>query len=461
MKRSTFLKIFFFILDLLILNCAYLLAERIFPESVEEHYNLRYQQYFFYINSFWILITFTDGLYTSKYIAYFDGFLKRTLRAFVFCITLILVYIFLPRRIEVSRMMAYASISLFFIGLTFNRLIYLGLMLWVRQSVDINRKVLIVGYNKLSKKLAAYLEKDAFGIKIMGYVDDSPKEETSSKIPIFRNIKETLKLAKRLRVNEIYSTIMPENNAFLYNIMKDADTELIRFRLVPDFCNLIDLPIHIDFLQDLQIFTLRREPLENLFNKVIKRTFDIVVSFLIAIFILSWLIPLLGLLIKLESRGPIFFIQLRSGINNRPFRCYKFRSMVVSNIDQAAQATKNDVRVTRLGRIMRKTSLDEFPQFINVLLGNMSIVGPRPHMLKHTKSFANVADNYMIRQFLKPGITGWAQVNGFRGEITELTQLRKRVASDLWYLEHWNLLLDIKIMFMTVLNVFKGEKSAY
>ena len=456
-----FLQTFFIILDLLILNAGYLLAKNIFPESVEAHYFLRYQQYFTFINAFWILITFGGGIYKTKFIAYFDSFLKKTLRAFLLCVLLMLVYLFLPRRIELSRLMVFTTINLFFIGLVINRFIYLGIKQWVRQRIDLKRKVLIIGYNSLSKKLAAYLEKDAFGIKIMGYIDESPKTDNATVIPVYSNISETLKIAKRLRVNEIYSTVMPENSAYLYNIMKDADKELIRFWVVPDFSYLINAPIHINFLRDLPVFSIRREPLQNILNRFLKRTFDIAVSAFVTIFILSWLVPLLGILIKLESRGPILFIQLRSGINNGPFRCYKFRSMGVNNDAEATQVTKNDKRVTRIGRILRKTSLDEFPQFLNVLFGDMSIVGPRPHMLKHTKTFSNLADDYMIRQFLKPGITGWAQVNGFRGEITELYHIKKRVEKDLWYLENWKLSLDIKIMFLTVYNVFKGEEAAY
>jgi putative colanic acid biosynthesis UDP-glucose lipid carrier transferase len=219
--------------------------------------------------------------------------------------------------------------------------------------------------------------------------------------------------------------------------------------------------VHIDYLHDLPILTVRKEPLEEVVNRVIKRVFDIVVSTAVAVFILSWLVPLLGLLIKLETPGPIFFVQIRSGKNNKPFRCYKFRSMGVNREANTTQATKNDKRVTRIGRILRKTSVDELPQFLNVLKGEMSVVGPRPHMLKHNRSFSQLAEDYMIRQFLKPGITGWAQVNGYRGEITELLHIKKRVEYDLWYLENWSLQLDLRIMFMTVYNVFHGEKNAY
>ena len=135
--------------------------------------------------------------------------------------------------------------------------------------------------------------------------------------------------------------------------------------------------------------------------------------------------------------------------------------MTVNKDSNLVQATKNDSRVTSVGRVLRKTSLDEFPQFFNVLLGNMSIVGPRPHMLKHTEEYSALVDKYMVRQFMKPGITGWAQVNGYRGETSETIMMEKRVEHDIWYMENWSLMLDIKIIFMTIISIFKGEPAAY
>jgi putative colanic acid biosynthesis UDP-glucose lipid carrier transferase len=313
----------------------------------------------------------------------------------------------------------------------------------------------------LSRRLVDYLEKEKFDIKILGYVDDKKTVRDASKYPLYPNIEETMLLSKQMGVNEIYSTIMPENNHKVYNLMQQADKELIRVRLVPDFSFVVNRPVFIDYLRDMPILTVRHEPLDGLINRFKKRTFDILVSSLVTVFILSWLIPLLGLLIYLESPGPILFKQQRSGKNNKPFGCLKFRSMTVNKESNTTQATKNDKRVTRIGRIIRKTSLDEFPQFFNVLKGEMSIVGPRPHMLKHTEDYSQLAEDYMIRQFLKPGITGWAQVNGYRGEITELIHIKKRVEYDLWYLENWSLWLDLRIMFLTVYNVFKGDENAY
>jgi putative colanic acid biosynthesis UDP-glucose lipid carrier transferase len=243
--------------------------------------------------------------------------------------------------------------------------------------------------------------------------------------------------------------------------MTDAENELIRFKVVPNLSYFFSKPVIVDYIRDLPILSPRSEPLEDVGNRLKKRILDVVVSFLVVVFILSWMIPIIGLLIFIESRGPIFFSQKRTGKNNQVFNCLKFRSMKVNKDSDSKQATKNDARVTRIGKILRKTSLDEFPQFINVLKGEMSLVGPRPHMVKHTTDYSQIVDQYMVRHFLKPGITGWAQINGFRGEITDAKQIKMRVVNDLWYLENWNIWLDIRILFLTVYSVFKGDKNAY
>lgn len=196
-------------------------------------------------------------------------------------------------------------------------------------------------------------------------------------------------------------------------------------------------------------------------SRTIKRLIDVIVSLFVIIFILSWMLPILVLLIKTESEGPGIFKQERSGRYNKPFWCYKLRSMRLNPAIVHIQATKNDPRVTRIGAFIRRTSLDELPQFFNVLLGNMSLVGPRPHMLKHTEEFSQTIDQYMDRHFLKPGITGWAQINGYRGEVKVHDELLKRVEHDIWYIENWTITHDIKILVNTATNVLKGEENAY
>jgi putative colanic acid biosynthesis UDP-glucose lipid carrier transferase len=182
---------------------------------------------------------------------------------------------------------------------------------------------------------------------------------------------------------------------------------------------------------------------------------------MVTIFLLSWLVPIIALLIKLDSKGPVFFLQERSGKNNEPFTCIKFRSLAVNKESDSKQVTKGDTRITKLGKFLRKSSIDELPQFFNVLTGDMSVVGPRPHMLKHTEEYSAIIMKYMIRHYQKPGVTGHAQVNGFRGEIKTEEQLIKRIEYDVWYIENWNIWLDLKIIIQTVVVTIKGQDNAF
>lgn len=195
-------------------------------------------------------------------------------------------------------------------------------------------------------------------------------------------------------------------------------------------------------------------------NQVKKRAFDVLFAAVVTVFVLSWLIPLIAIIIKLDSKGPVFFKQLRTGKEGKSFYCLKFRSMRVSSDADSRQASKNDNRITRVGAFLRKTSLDEFPQFINVLMGDMSIVGPRPHMLKHTEDYSQIIHNYMLRHMVTPGITGFAQISGYRGETKETTAMIERVNADIWYIKNWSFLLDIRIIALTFLQVVQGHENA-
>jgi putative colanic acid biosynthesis UDP-glucose lipid carrier transferase len=202
-------------------------------------------------------------------------------------------------------------------------------------------------------------------------------------------------------------------------------------------------------------------PLNNAFNRAIKRIFDIVFSSIFLVTLFPVIYAVLGAIIKLSSRGPVFFVQERTGKLGETFKCYKFRSMLVNSEAHTKQATSDDIRITRIGRFMRKSNLDELPQFINVLKGEMSVVGPRPHMLLHTEEYSRLINKYMSRHLIKPGITGWAQVNGCRGELRTVEDMANRVEKDIWYSEHWNFLLDIYIILRTIACMIRGEENAY
>lgn len=449
------------VMDLLALNLAFALSHFIFDSRIEESYFRSYLQFWIILNTFWLSIAFICRTYSDNNIINFEAFTKRTAQVYLLWLIAILFYLFFSRQFEVSRYFIFVTILIFGISLFMNRFLYLGIQNYFRKRNQLTNKVLIIGYNDTAKRLENYFEEEGFNAHLLGFVEDEKNVTELTRHPIISDIKNTIQTAIDLDVQEIFSTITPEQNKEIYNLMNKAESECIRFKIVPDLSIFINKPVIINYVRDLPVLSLRSEPLDDVGNRFKKRTLDVLVSSLVCVFILSWLVPLLGLLIKLESRGPIFFAQIRSGRNNKTFRCYKFRSMRVNKESDTKQATKNDNRITRIGKFIRKTSLDEFPQFINVLKGEMSLVGPRPHMVKHTTDYSKIVDQFMVRQFLKPGITGWAQVNGLRGEITDNEQIINRVNEDLWYLENWTIWLDIRIMFLTVYKVFKGDEKAF
>jgi putative colanic acid biosynthesis UDP-glucose lipid carrier transferase len=349
----------------------------------------------------------------------------------------------------------------FGVALLTNRFLYLGIKNYFKNSHHLIKKVIILGYNDTAKKLAKYFEDDGINTELIGFVEDNNKMYELTHYPVLSNLSGALQIAKEMDVQEIFSTITPEQNKEIYNLMYQAEKECIRFKIVPNLSVFITREVHIEYFGDLPILSLRSEPLDDVGNRLKKRILDIVVSLFVIVFVLSWMVPILAILIFLESGESVFFKQLRTGKNKKSFYCLKFRSMRPNKDADLKQASLNDSRITVIGKFIRRTSLDEFPQFINVLKGEMSLVGPRPHMLKHTNDYSKIVDEYMVRQFLKPGITGWAQINGYRGEITNPEQIRMRVDKDLWYLENWNLWLDIQILFLTVYYVIKGDKNAF
>ena len=258
--------------------------------------------------------------------------------------------------------------------------------------------------------------------------------------------------------DEVYLCVPRKERELIERTVRLCDHCVAKFYYLPTAEEKLNLqPILID---DIGVMTTYASPLEEPLNKLLKRLFDVVFSILCLI-PSALLLPFIVLAIKRQSPGPVFFRQLRTGIDGRDFYCYKFRSMHVNADADRLQATKDDPRKFPFGDFIRKTNIDELPQFWNVLIGDMSIVGPRPHMLAHTEQYDKLIDKYMVRHFVKPGITGWAQVTGFRGETRELWQMEGRVERDIWYIQNWSLWLDLRIIWMTVKTIFKRDEKAY
>jgi len=288
------------------------------------------------------------------------------------------------------------------------------------------------------------------GYKFIGFVTNTLPANPSELLGKPDNLSEILKKNKIEMV--FVSSPLFINSKRNQNYLRICNNNGVKIRFIPDNQRWLKSHINLESIGDLSLINPQEIPLDDLDARILKRSFDLLFSGLFLLLIFSWLFPILAIVIKLSSKGPVLFIQKRTGINNKTFNCYKFRSMQVNEYADVMQATANDNRITRIGRCMRSTNLDELPQFINVFFGQMSVVGPRPHMLKHTDQYSKLIDQYLVRHYVKPGVTGWAQVNGYRGETNELWKMQKRVEYDMEYIEHWSLWLDIKIVFRTVFD---------
>jgi putative colanic acid biosynthesis UDP-glucose lipid carrier transferase len=317
------------------------------------------------------------------------------------------------------------------------------------------RKVIIIGSNESTKRLENFFKNQpGYGYKYQGYFTDKNEFDKSG------NIKQSFNFIIENKIDEVYCSLKELTNEQIKIFIEFCDISVKSLKFIPDNKDLYTKSLHLNYYDLVPILSLRKIPLNDSLNSLIKRGFDIIFSSIVIIFILSWLIPVLGILIMLESNGPIFFRQDRPGIKTKGFNCYKFRSMTINSKSEFS-ASRNDPRVTRIGKFIRKTSIDELPQFFNVLFGEMSIVGPRPHLWRQNEMYGKKISKYMVRYFVKPGITGLAQVRGYRGEIESREDIVNRTKYDIFYIENWSLLMDFNIIVKTVLNIFKGEDKAY
>ena len=337
------------------------------------------------------------------------------------------------------------------------------LELYRKQGGNVRKVILIGSHENMQELYHAMTDDPTSGYRVLGYFEDFPSDRYPSDVSYLGHPQEVNNFLEQNvgRVDQLYCSLPSARSAEIVPIINYCENHLVRFFSVPNVRNYLKRRMHFEMLGNVPVLSIRREPLELLENRIVKRTFDIVCSTLFLCTIFPFIYIIVGVAIKMSSPGPIFFKQKRSGEDGKEFWCYKFRSMRVNTQCDTLQATEHDPRKTRIGEIIRKTSIDELPQFINVFKGDMSIVGPRPHMLKHTQEYSLLINKFMVRHFVKPGITGWAQVTGYRGETKELWQMEGRVMRDIWYIEHWTFLLDLYIMYKTVYNAIHGEKEAY
>lgn len=352
--------------------------------------------------------------------------------------------------------------SIFTLCLISYRLAFRNLVKFYRKRGGNIRTVVLVGSNSNIVELYHEMTGDpTSGFRVEGYFEDQPSLNFPKGLPYLGQPKDVIAYLQKNATVQLYCSLPSSRSEEIIPIINHCENHLVRFFTVPNVRNYLKRRMWFELLGSIPILSIRQEPLSLVENRMLKRTFDVVCSSLFLITLFPIIYIMVGIAIKISSPGPVFFRQKRSGEDGREFWCYKFRSMKVNEQSDILQATENDPRKTKVGDFLRKSNVDELPQFFNVLRGDMSIVGPRPHMLKHTEEYSHLINKFMVRHFIKPGITGWAQVTGFRGETKELWQMEGRVQHDIWYIEHWTFMLDLLILYKTLRNVIRGEKAAY
>jgi len=433
-----------FIVDLLILNSLVLIIPLTFDNN---------SLFLTYISVFWTVLAFKSNFYQVYSYTRIINIISLIIVQFsIFCIIL---YAFagIFGKDNINRLNIWKYFLIVLVTISSFKIIFFYLFIKYRKNTGRKLKnIVIIGENEKTKQLSYLFSKNnQFGYKLKKRFNN--KETGFNWSQCFGYIMEN-------SIDEIFCSISELSNEQLKTVEDFADSNIKILKFLPDNQDIFTKKLTFNYYGYTPILSLREIPLDDSLNKIVKRGFDIVFSLVVIVFILSWLIPIIGILIKLESKGPIFFKQDRPGLNEKSFYCYKFRSMQINQSTEKS-AVKNDPRITKIGELIRKTSIDELPQFYNVFFGDMSVVGPRPHLWRQNEEYGTTVSKYMVRYFVKPGITGLAQTKGFRGEIETDIDIINRIKYDVFYIENWSLLLDFKIITKTVINIFKGEDKAY
>jgi len=387
---------------------------------------------------------------------------QLTLRQTAFAVGMLLLFLALTKDQAISRTFLIIYLPLLYVGLLATnmhlpRFLARGIFSGLRAE-----RTLLVGTPERAERLKYWLAgKEVLGFRTVGLLTEEANAVAPGGVPRIGSVEDLEAVAAAEHVTQLMVLELPTDRAQHRQLVITAERLGLRLVILSNLAELLEHPVvHIED-DGLRFITLREEPLENPLNRLLKRTLDLAISSVVVLFILPPMALIVWLLHRAQSPGPLFFYQTRAGIQNRVFRIVKFRTMHVNNDDEARQAARHDVRVFPAGRWLRRLSIDELPQFLNVLHGEMSVTGPRPHLVEHNSQFAAQMVNYHIRTFVKPGITGLAQVRGFRGEARTAAEIAQRLESDISYLENWRLALDVSIIVRTAWQMIAPPKTAY
>jgi putative colanic acid biosysnthesis UDP-glucose lipid carrier transferase len=456
MMRSTrFFELLLVLLELLLLNGCFAFAVFLRYDDLaieNDRYYDYYLQLVVFLNLSWLLISLLLGSHRLAPTAPLRWALSALGRTLLAQLAVLGVFILMLKG-DYSRLFFLYYIALFLPGVFLLRVVLVELYRAYLRKPQHQKRIVLIGASGAAKGFVAELQQHPeYGLRLDAWYADEHQEHAQ--------FKGSVKNADLQACDEVFVALQP-NDDRLPEIYQSAEKGMTRFRYLPE------MDVHFlkkatwELYGAVPVLKSRREPLEFFHNRLLKRLVDVFVAGTVILFVMPWLTLVVAILIKLSSKGPVLYKQLRTGINEQPFWCYKFRSMYVNNPHPEQQASAGDARITAAGRWLRKYNIDEFPQFFQVLNGRMSLVGPRPHMVEHTDAYRKQIATYMVRHYIKPGLTGLAQINGFRGPTETLEQMEARVREDVYYLENWSLFLDLRILMKTVYLTFKGQEQAF
>lgn len=443
--------------DLQILNISFLIAYLFKFGQVRSAFEAPYLYLLIFFNIAWLVVTVIKNPYKISRTSRFAEIIRAHFTIILLHLFFITAFWVFNKAYFYSRVHLATTYSIFVTLMFFWRVIFIYTLRIYRAKGFNKRNVIIAGYGELGDELLKFFRlHPEHGFKFCGYFDDSYTGPNSK-----GKISSIKQFANNNDIHEIYCCLPYVNYKIIQDLISFGENKLIKVKLIADFRGFPFKAVELQHYDHIPVLNVSAVPLDEWKNRFIKRSFDILFSSIVITFFLSWLIPIVSVLIKIDSRGSVFFKQKRTGKNNKSFWCWKFRTMRINDNSDEIQAIKNDSRITKLGSLLRSTSIDELPQFFNVLSGSMSVVGPRPHMLKHTKQYAKIVEKFMARHFVKPGITGLAQAKGYRGETKSVTQMKNRVKLDRFYIENWSISLDIKIIALTMITLTRKTENAF
>jgi putative colanic acid biosynthesis UDP-glucose lipid carrier transferase len=463
-KNQRFYNVLRYALDAFSILCAYLVIEYAYPFSSE---GLTYQGLFIFLSiATWYFCSVYSKLYAERRSNKFSEEIIFVLyNSMLFSVLISALLFFLQPKINLTLLHYLRYVLLIFSLSTITKYIHRKYIHSILSQGKMYDKILLIGAGPSAEYFYETVNKYYYyGYRCVGFLDD--KIEKLNGCNYFGKIEQLEKTLKENPIDEVVITLPNDQHDLIKDCVDVCEARRIQVRMLPDAYKYTTTAVQVDNIGIMPVLNISELPLDRLENKIVKRIFDIAFSLLFFFTFGIILLPLIAILIKLTSKGPILFKQERWGLNNEKIICYKFRTMVreSSEVDEDGRyqiTTKNDPRVTEIGRLLRRTNLDELPQFWNVLIGNMSVVGPRPHPTPMNLESMHTIENYMLRHIVPPGITGWAQVNGYRGEVRTTTDMQRRVDFDLYYIHRWTFWLDCQIILQTMINFLRGDQNAY